>query len=292
MDMSAQHEIDAREIIGYFGPQSMAWRIACEAVLMIGGGRAVLMQLAHPLVAAGVDAYSAYRSDPWRRFQETLMMSEALTFGTRGEAHAAARTINRMHYHVQGQLAAQAGAFAAATPYRAHDPDLLFWVLATLIDTVLSLYPRLVGPLSPDEMERYYQEACRSAVLLGLPEGYAPATLAAFQEYMREMITGSRLIVTEGALRVAHAIMHFPLPLLLLPALWPVRAVMQHATAGLLPPHLREQYGFTWGRQQQTILDIELAGIQRVLPLLPPHIRYLPAARRAWRRTRHLNDVD
>ncbi|HKD76938.1 MAG TPA: oxygenase MpaB family protein, partial [Ktedonobacterales bacterium] len=148
MGIAALHESNAEEIAGYFGPQSMTWRIACEAVLMIGGGRAVLMQLAHPLVAAGVDAFSAYRSDPWRRFQETLMMSEALTFGTRGEANAAARTINRMHYHVRGQLSTSAGAFAAATPYHAHDPDLLFWVLATLIDTALSLYPRLVGPLS------------------------------------------------------------------------------------------------------------------------------------------------
>jgi uncharacterized protein (DUF2236 family) len=289
--MSAQDINDAEDLAGYFGPQSMTWRIGCEAALMIGGGRAVLMQLAHPLVAAGVDAFSAYRSDPWRRFQETLMMSEALTFGTRGEARAAARAVNRMHYYVRGQLTAPAGAFAAATSYRAHDPDLLFWVLATLIDTVLSLYPRIVGPLLPDEAERYYQEACRSAVLLGLPAGHAPPTLAAFQNYMREMIAGSRLAVTEGARQVAHAVMHFPVPFPLLPALWPVRAVMQHATAGLLPTRLREQYGFAWGRQQQTLLDIELTGIRHLLPLLPPHIRYLPAARRAWRRTRHLGNM-
>ncbi len=285
MGMSTQDEHSAEDIAGYFGPQSVTWRIASEAVLVVGGGRAVLLQLAHPLVAAGVDAFSAYRTDPWRRFQETLLMSEALTFGTRDEARAAARAINRMHQHVQGQLAAPAGAFAAATPYRAHDPDLLFWVLATLIDTVLSLYPRLVGPLTPGEMEHYYQESCRSAVLLGLPEGYAPPTLAAFQDYMREMITSPRLAVTEGARRVAHAVMHFPLPLPLLPALWPIRAVMQHATAGMLPPRLREQYGFTWGRQQQALLDFELVGIHHLLPLLPPHIRYLPAARQAWRRT-------
>jgi len=279
-----RHDTTPTEAAGYFGPESVIWRVAGEAALVLGGGRAVLLQLAHPLVAAGVGAHSAYASDPWQRFQDTLNLTQDLVFGTRAEAREAARTINRLHVHVRGALDAAAGPYAAGAGYRAQAPDLLLWVLATLIDTALQVYPLLVGPLSRAEQERYYQEERAGAILLGLPARAIPATLDAFEVYMREMLAGDVLAVTPEARRVAHAIMHFTAPFPWWPTLWPARALMCQVTIGLLPERLRAAYGLTWQPWQDACLARELAALRLALPLLPPVVRYLPQARAARRR--------
>ncbi len=271
---------------GFFGPQSLTWRIGSEGALLIGGGRAVLMQIAHPLVAAGVAQHSAYRTDPWRRFIGTLTLMESLTFGDRQEALDAARTVNQLHTRVTGTLDEAAGSFAAGTAYRARMHDLLLWVFATLIDTTLLLYPRLVGPLSDDEQEAYYQESRATTMLLGLPVEATPPTLAAFRHYMDDMLSGPTLAITPEAVSVARAVLHFPVPPLWLPALLPMRVVMEQATIGLLPPRLRDGFGFGWSEWQQFLLDREFDAIHGMLPLLPDQIRVLPAARAAWRRVR------
>jgi uncharacterized protein (DUF2236 family) len=281
---SERNETSLSEAAGYFGPGSVIWRVASEAALVLGGGRAVLMQLAHPLVAAGVGAHSAYTSDPWRRFQDTLNLTQDLVFGTRNEARRAARTINRLHVRVRGALAEAAGPYPASTAYRAQAPELLLWVLATLIDTALQVYPLLVGPLSRAEQERYYQEERAGAILLGLPPDKIPATLDAFEAYMRGMLAGDVLTVTPEARRVAHAVMHFTPPFPWWPALWPARALMCQVTIGLLPARLRAAYGFTWHPWQGACLARELAALRLALPLLPPVVRYLPQARAAARR--------
>ncbi len=283
MEMT-QSKDNAAEAQGYFGAESVIWRVAGESVLVLGGGRAVLMQLAHPLVAAGVGAHSSYAANPWQRFQVTLNLSQALVYGTRSEARMAARTINRLHTRVRGTLDERAGSFAAGTAYRAQDPALLLWVLATLIDTTLLLYPLLVGPLSREEQERYYQEERVGAILLGLPASAVPPTLDSFNAYMQEMLNNDRLVVTPEARRVAHAVMHFTAPFPLWPALWPARSLMWQMTVGLLPPRIRADYGFTWHPWQQRVLEGELAALHRALPLLPPFVRYLPQARMARRR--------
>ncbi len=279
-----EYEGQRTEAAGYFGPASVIWRVAGEAALVLGGGRAVLLQLAHPLVAAGVGAHSSYTRDPWQRFQDTLQLTQALVFGTRAEARAAARTINRLHVHVRGSLDAAAGPYPAGAAYRAQAPDLLLWVLATLIDTALQVYPLLVGPLSRAEQERYYQEERASAILLGLPASAIPATLDAFDAYMRGMLAGDVLAVTPEARRVAHAVMHFTAPFPWWPTLWPARALMSQLTIALLPDQLRAAYGLTWQPWQDACLARELAALRLALPLLPPAVRYLPLARAARRR--------
>jgi uncharacterized protein (DUF2236 family) len=275
---------DLSEEMGYFGPASVIWRVAREAALVLGGGRAVLMQLAHPLVAAGVGAYSSYATNPWARFQATVDLSQALVFGTRSEVHAAARTINRLHVRVRGQLAEDVGPFAAGTAYRAHDPALLLWVLATLIDSALLVYPLVAGPLSEADQERYYQEEREGVILLGLPAQAVPPTLAAFRAYMHEMLAGDQLVVTEEARRVAHAVMHFNVPPIYWPVLLPARAVMWQMTVGFLPDRMRAEYGYSWSASQDRWLRRELAALRAIVPHLPPLLRYMPAARAAYRR--------
>jgi len=160
------------------GPGSISWRVNREAALLLGGGRALLMQVAHPQVAAGVAEHSDFEHDPLCRLNRTLELSLALTFGTPEEIRAAAERINRTHRRVTG------------TGYRALDPDLLLWVDATLIDSALLTYRTFVGPLDRSEAGRYYQEAKAIGALLGIPHRRYPESLADFEAYLAEMLAG------------------------------------------------------------------------------------------------------
>lgn len=274
----SQHD----ELVGYFGPESMTWRLASESALLVGGGRAVLMQLAHPLVAAGVGQHSSWSSDPWGRTRKTIELTQAIAFGTRSEARAAARVINHLHAGVAGTAGLDAGPFSADTSYEARDPSLLLWVLATLVDTIFTVYPLLVGPLSFEDQTRYYAEAVRSATLLGMPESVAPSSLTAFQIYMREMLASDVLAVTPEARRVASVVMHMPAPIFARPVLMGAEQV----TIGLLPRRLREMYGFSWDWPRQMLLDGWARGTREVYRRLPESVRFMPAARAARERVR------
>lgn len=270
------------ELAGYFGPASVTWSRAGEAALMLGGGRAVLMQLAHPLVAAGVGQHSGYATDPWRRTTETTRLMLALTFGTRSQAREAARTINRLHGDVAGSLTHEAGAVRAGAPYFARDPELLLWVYATLVDTTRLMTRLLFKPLSPAAEEQYYQESKRVVALLGLPAARTPATLADFHAYMTGMLAGAQLAWTPEAQRVADIVMHMPVPLALRPAL----LAAEQVTIGLLPARVREIYGLRWDRYRQAALDLSFASLRLALAAVPAPLRQMPAARAAHRRMR------
>lgn len=272
------------ELAGYYGPESVTWRIGGEAALLLGGARAVLMQLAHPLVAAGVGQHSSYASDPWGRTGRTIDLMTKMTFGTRSQARAAARTINRLHVGVTGTLDERAGDLAADTPYQARQPELLLWVYATLIDTGLVVYSLLIGPLSRAEQERYYQEARATAALLGLSPALLPATLMDFEAYMRGMLASTRLALTPAAQAVARQVMHMPVPIFLRPILM----ATEQFTIGILPPRLRHLYGYTWDNHRQALLELSAAGARHLIPLLPPLVRELPQARAARHRVRQM----
>src|SRR5258706_5902261 len=147
---------------GLYPDDSITRRINRENVLLLSGGRALLMQLAHPAVAAGVDDHSDFRSHPVRRLRRTVRMTMAIVFGDREPAMAAARAVNRVHGRVRGE------------GYHALDPDLLLWVQATLVDSALVAYETFVQPLSPGEREDFYQESKLIGELLGIPHGHAP----------------------------------------------------------------------------------------------------------------------
>src|SRR5437879_6297231 len=121
---------------GLYADDSITRRVNRENVLLLGGGRALLMQLAHPKVAAGVDEHSDFRSHPIRRLRRTIRMTMAIVFGDRETALAAARAVNQTHGRVRGN------------EYRALDPDLLRWVHATVVDSALVAHEALVSPLS------------------------------------------------------------------------------------------------------------------------------------------------
>ena len=259
---------------GLFGPETVTWRVNREAVLLAGGGRALLMQMAHPSVAAGVAQHSDYQEDPWGRLYRTLEVTTAITFG---DAEASARASRRL----QGRHRGVHGETERGERYDAGDPDLLVWVWATLVDSALLVYSRYVAQLPVADVWRYYEEQKRFAHACGVPEGACPPTYPDLNAYLQRMIA-EELEVTDAAREVADAVLHPSVPWPLLPAFMPNNLV----TVGLLPAPLREAYGYTWGPQRERLLSASTAAVRRLLPTLPGAVREFPAARAAARRLR------
>jgi uncharacterized protein (DUF2236 family) len=267
--------------VGYAGPASVTWRLAREYALLLGAGRAVLMQLAHPLVAAGVFQHSNFLADPLGRSYRTVEFTQILAFGSRDEVHAIVRHVNRLHHPVSGALGEEAGHYTAEATYRAQDPALLLWVYATLVDSALAVYPLLVGPISRADQRRYYEETKRTAVLLGVPRDLLPATLEDFEDYVRAVLAGPDLIVTPAARILSRQLLALPLPQALRFAQPLAHSLAEQLTIGFMQPCLRDLYSYTWGPRRQRLFRLGTTTIQRLLPLTPPRLRYTPWARRA-----------
>jgi uncharacterized protein (DUF2236 family) len=224
---------------GLLRADSWLRKLAAESVLLLGGGRALLLEIAHPLVAAGVAEHSRFREDPLGRLQRTLDAMSAIAFRDQAAALEAARCVERAHVRVRGQLAEDAGCFPAGTAYSGRDPELMLWVWATLVDSALVVTDRFVGPLAPEARESYYADQCTVARVLGIPSELLPADHAGFRAYLDEMVAGDALAVTDTAREIAAAVLAPPQRL-------PATGVARLVTAGLLPPRLREAFGLAW----------------------------------------------
>jgi uncharacterized protein (DUF2236 family) len=261
---------------GYYGPGSVTWKICREDIVLLGGARAVLMQLAHPLVAMGVSAHSDYMTDPFGRTERTFVLGELLTFGSLEKARQAARTINRLHLHVHGELPIDAGAFAKGTCYNARHPELLLWVHATLVDTLLLCYTHFIGPLNPTEQDTYYQESKGVALLLGLLPDKMPGTIDDLRQYVHDMVHSDRLVATPQARQLANQVLFPPAPAILRPFM----QLNLQLTCALLPQPIREIYGLEWNKGRQHIFDLTARGMRAFIPRLPMNLRELPITKR------------
>ncbi len=242
---------------GLFRANSWLRKLASESVLLLGGGRALLLEVAHPLVAAGVAEHSQFREDPLGRLQRTLDAMSTIAFRHRAAALEAARRVERAHARVRGRLADGAGRFPAGTAYSGRDPELMLWVWATLVDTALVVTDRFVGPLAPEARESYYAEQRVVARVLGIPAELLPADCAGFAAYFEGMLAGDALAVTHTAREIASAVLDPPLRL-------PATGVARLVTAGLLPARLREAFGLAWDAARERRLE-ELCASARAL---------------------------
>jgi uncharacterized protein (DUF2236 family) len=225
------------------------------------------MQLAHPLVAAGVAQHSDFPARALSRLRRTLDLSLTLIYGTVEEADTAAEAIRAVHERVAGS--------AEGRPYSANDPRLLQWVNATLIDTTLLVYERFVRPMTEDDHRRYYDEAVESSVLFGIPADAIPPDLDAFRAYMIRMVEGSELRATEEGRRLVRDVLRPPLPIpLRLPT-----AVIHQVTLALLPPRIRSLFGLHAGVVARTTLATVSRASRMTLPLMPPVLREFSRAR-------------
>ena len=254
------------------GPGSLSWRVGRESVLLLGGGRALILQVAQPQVAAGVGQFSNYRDDPWGRIYRTIDVTLKIVFGDPDTSRAAAEQLRRRHQRVRG-------LDDRGEPYEALDPDLLLWVQATLIDTSLLIYERYVGPLTEGERELYFEEMKLMGEPYGIPRERQPADYAAFRRYYDDMLAHG-LRATDTLRDVTDAVLRPELPFVARPAVEALRLV----TVGHLPPSLRAELDLGWGPGRERLLRASAGTIRRMMPLLPGLLRHLPAARAAERR--------
>jgi len=264
---------------GYYGPNSINWKVNREWVVLLVGTRAVLMQIAHPLVALGVSNHSSYMTDPFGRAERTLLLGEKLTFGSSRVARQAARTINNLHKHVHGHLPTDVGAFTHGTPYDARDPELLLWVHATLVDTLLLSYQVFVGPLTHTEEEQYYQESKAMARLLGLSQEQMPRGINDLKDYVHAMVHSDRLAPTLQARELAHQTLFPPVSR----KLRPLMHLNLNITNALLPQPVREIYNMEWSSSQQRAFELTARCTRLVIPRLPATLRELPLTRELMR---------
>ena len=271
---------DAAEAAGLFGPDSVSWRIDRELIVLGGGSCALLMQAAHPVVAAGVAQHSTYATDPLGRLMRTLTSSFDVVFGTRSQAEAAIRRVNAIHARVRGNRP-DGGA-----PYSAMDPEALLWVHATLIDTALRVYSRFVRPLRAEEEQTYHVESARVALLLGVGEADVPPTIGELRAWMAWMIESGPIRVTPGARRIARTVLYptgFPPRIA-----WDAAHLVSMAT---LPESIRRGYGIAWSPARERGMERIAAASRRLLPLVPPLVRHAPQARAAERRVRQTGSI-
>jgi uncharacterized protein (DUF2236 family) len=267
---------------GYFDDSSILRRIHRERAVALSGPRALLMQAAHPLAVSGLLAHTSALEQPYERLARTARTLSTIGFGSRAEADEVARRVRAMHRRVRGQLPATVGPYSAGTPYRADDPELLLWVLFTLVDSGVVVYRKYVGSLSRTEEAAYWEDYKVIGTLFGLRERDLPATLEELDAYRSRMLEGDRLFVTDWARRHARKIVLEP------PVPWAARPLLEtvnFVTIALLPDPIRREYGFSPVPPPIVRKALVAGGAEyvkrAVLPFLPDRLRFAPRARAA-----------
>ncbi len=254
---------------GVFGPRSMTWRVDREAAIFLGAGRALLLQLAHPWVAAAIEQHSSTFSNPIGRFHRTFSTVFTMVFGTLDQSLDAARRLHRRHAAISGTLRSAAGPFAAGSFYCANEISALRWVHATLWDTALMTYALVLPALTQEQRALYYAEGRVFAALFGIPGQCLPPDWTAFSAYIAAMAESKTLTVTDAARAMAHC-------LLAGADTWlPIPAGYKALTAALLPPRLREAFALRYDKAERDAAQQFIARARRIYPLLPSRLRYV-----------------
>jgi uncharacterized protein (DUF2236 family) len=246
---------------GYFDESSMLRRVHRERVVALSGPRALLMQAAHPLAVFGLLAHSSALDEPYERLARTAETMNTIAFGSREEADRITRRVRAMHRRVRGHLPERVGRYPAGTPYRADDPELLLWVLFTLVDSALVVYSRYVRSLSDDERAAFWEDYKVVGRLFGLAAEDMPDTLDELDSYRARMLAGEELLAR------------------------PLLETVNFVTIALLPDAIRAQYGFS-ALPPALLRKALVAGgadyVKRaVIPFLPGRVRLVPSARAA-----------
>ena len=265
-----------------FPRRAVIRRVSAEPAVALGAGRALLLQLAHPAVAQGVQDHSEFKKNPFKRLQGTLEAMYGVVFGPEALADGIGRRVQWIHEFVVGP------------GYTANDPSNLLWVHATLLDTALRCYEDLVGPLSPDDRETYYREMAEVAERFGCPRAAQPATYADFRRYFDETVEAMQ--VTDVGRDLGGFILDPVLPFRLHVPTRPVLRLQRLLTVGLLPPSLRERFGFPWTAADQARFDRATRRARAVFRVVPRPVRTLGTRVQGvyllWLARRHVRAFD
>ncbi|HYD09565.1 MAG TPA: oxygenase MpaB family protein [Acidimicrobiales bacterium] len=265
-----------------FAPDSVIRRVNAEPAVGFGAGRALLLQLAHPAVAQGVQDHSEFKKNPFKRLQGTLEAVAGVVFGSRELGDGIGRRVRWIHEFVVGP------------GYTALEPSNLLWVHATLCDTALRNYEELVEPLSPADRETYYREMMEVAEVFGCPRDAQPATLADFETYVDRTVV--EMVVSDVGRDLSQFILDPTLPLRLDVPLSPLLRLQRMYTLGSLPPSLRAQLGFAWTDDDQARYERAQRRVRRAMRATPRSVRTAGTRMNnvylLWLAARHVRQFD
>lgn len=260
----------------YYSPDSMIWKINREQALLLGGARALLMQIAHPLVAESVYHHSYVFTKPYLRLKRTLDLTLSLVFGTVEEVQQAIDEINRVHRPATGRLATPTGNYPTGTPYNPRNPKLALWVYATLVEGALYGYETFIQPLSDSDKQSYYDDSKKTVALLGVEHSRIPTTYDGLLDYMHTAIDSGDVVVGETARKIA--------PFILLQSrkvTFPISYPISRLTIAHLPNNIREQYNYSLHPLEAKGVAIGQKLTRNLVPILPSILRHVQPYRRA-----------
>jgi uncharacterized protein (DUF2236 family) len=260
---------------GYFGPNSMMWKVNREITVLFGGARALLMHAAHPLIAAGARQTSFYQRDPWKRLIRTLSLQNSVTFGTKLEADESALRINKLHEVINGEDEITGGY------YDALDQEQLLWVHACLQISSIYFYEKTVKKLTTQEKNQYHLENMKSAELVLIDKKLMPQTHDELKDWVvKKSRENDYLVLTDVAKDVQDIIDGGPVPRHIKP-IWPFIAFTAFNT---LPIEFRKIYGIKDSPIKSCLLHFNLLLLKYTRPFLPPFFRLIAPARWAKQR--------
>ena len=247
---------------GFFGPGSVTWRVNRESAVFLGAGRAALLQLAHPWVAAALAQHSNLLNDAIGRFHSTFRVLYTMLFGTRAQATESSKQLYRLHAGIRGDL-------PSGEHYEANETAALRWVYATLVESAIMAYEFVLPPLTLSERGQYYAESKRMAALFGISPEALPEDWTGFLQYTASMFASPELSVDAGALALSRSVMSGA-------GTW-IRPPHWYAalTAYWMPPRLRAAFALAFGAREEEAVHWAGRWLPRMYPSIPGRLRYV-----------------
>jgi uncharacterized protein (DUF2236 family) len=284
-----EHQIGTAEhgstnpVEGIFGPDAISWRINRESALFLGAGRAALLQLAHPWVAAALDQHSSLLARPIARFHNTFRFVFTMIFGSTHQATRTARSLYQLHTRITGDLPGDVAGYTRGSRYEALQVPALLWVYATLIESAVIAYQCVLPPLRPDELAAYYTESKILAGLFGIPPDALAPDWSSFQAYVAQMCASQALGVSDRSRFMAQSIMTGGGSRIWVPCWY------RSLTTDWLPPRFREEFGFAFGLAERRHSQRTRRFLPLVYAKLPSSLRYVGPYQEAQARLENRN---
>ena len=247
---------------GFFGPASVTWAVNRESAVFLGAGRAALLQLAHPWVAAALAQHSSLLHDAVGRFHSTFRVIYTMVFGTRAQASEASRRLYQLHTGIRGEL-------RQGEHYEANEVAALRWVYATLVQSAILAYEFVLPPLTPASRQQYYEESKRMAALFGIAAAALPPDWEAFLQYTAAMFASPQLSVDATALALGRSVLSGA-GTWIRPPHW-----YKALTAYWMPPRLRDAFELDFGSSEEHAVDRAARWLPRLYPYIPGAVRFV-----------------
>ena len=258
--------------VGFFGPESMTWKLYREPLVLLGSSRALLLQIAHPAIADGVKNYSDFQKNMARRAHRTFTSMIRIWFGDKKTAINSAKRLYNIHSMIRGTAAWEIEDETIYKPYCAADSDLLFWVLATMIDTTIVVTEKIKGKMTEIEKNQFYEESKITAQLMGIPLANYPSNLKAFYDRYHSILNDKTLCVGKTGTAISKAIFRLP---------YPFKKFLQLVAGGFLPTEVAIQFDLNLNRFSKYLFNLVIALSKFNFKITPSFLRYAPAFHQA-----------